>query len=60
MRVSGERLTVQEVVHAILDNDATRPHSTMCGWLARHSRRPAHVAPTSASCLNAAEGCSAP
>lgn len=42
-------------IHVILDNYATRTHSTVRAWLERHPRVHFHFAPASASCLNLVE-----
>src|SRR5262245_6178996 len=44
-----------KLIHAVLDNYATHTHPKALAWLARHPRWTFHVAPTSASWLNAVE-----
>jgi transposase len=46
-----------KLVHAIADNYATHKHPKVCEWLVRHPRWTFHFTPTSASWLNAVEGC---
>jgi transposase len=46
----------RKTIHAIVDNDATRKHPKVRGWLARHPCWTFHFTPTSASWLNAVEG----
>jgi len=44
-------------IPAIVDNYATRKHPKVRKWLAQHPRWTFHFTPTSASWLNAVEGC---
>jgi transposase len=44
-----------QVIHTVLDNDATHKHPKVLAWLARHPRWTCHFTPTSASWLNAVE-----
>ena len=46
-----------KAIHAILDNYATHKHPKVIEWLDRHPRWTFHFTPTSASWLNAVEGC---
>jgi transposase len=46
----------RKTIHAIVDNDATRKHPKVRGWLARHPCWTFRFTPTSASWLNAVEG----
>ena len=45
-------------LHLILDNYATHKTEAVKRWLARHPRFHVHFTPTSASWINAVEGCS--
>jgi transposase len=44
-------------LHLIVDNHATHKHPGVRTWLERHPRVHFHFTPTSASWLNAVEGC---
>jgi len=46
-----------KLIHVILDNYAAHKHPKVIAWLARHPRFTFHYTPTSASWLNAVEGC---
>ncbi len=50
-------IPVGKIVHVILDNYATHKHPKVRAWRQRHPRFVFHYTPTSASWLNAVEGC---
>src|SRR6267154_4357479 len=46
-----------KIIHVILDNYGPHKHPKTRAWLSRHPRFVFHYTPTSASWLNAVEGC---
>ena len=60
LNVIEKQVPVGKTIHAIVDNYAAHKHPNVRRWLERHPRWTLHFTPTSASWLNAVEGCSQP